>query len=217
MSPMLYGRAAEQHHMTPFAITGSIGELDDPPPIPADNCILYFGRDRDAFGFMSHFHPAPIELDAVNWATAEHFYQAQKSFVEAYRLAIQQAPTPGKAKRLAADPRLPRPKAKHSWFRVHHELPRPDWVTVKLQIMRRVDFAKFTQHPVLAAKLQATGNARLIEDSPHDNYWGTGPDGMGENWAGQVLTEIRDVLNAGPDAVAAHAQQLVRAAAIKDC
>lgn len=31
--------------------------------IPADNRVLYFGRDREAFRFLSHFHPAAIVLD----------------------------------------------------------------------------------------------------------------------------------------------------------
>jgi uncharacterized cupin superfamily protein len=36
----------------------------------------------------------------------------------------------------------------------------------------------------------------LIEDSPSDGFWGTGQDRSGANWAGRVLTEIRDRLKA---------------------
>jgi ribA/ribD-fused uncharacterized protein len=183
-------------------------KADVPRKIPDDHRVMYFERDRAAFGFMSHFHPAPLELDGQTWATAEHFYQAQKSFVHAYRVAIMQAPTPGKAKRLAADPNAPGARAKHSWFRRHDERPRPDWMSVKVQIMRRVDFAKFTQHSELAASLLETKDANLIEDSPYDAFWGIGHDGLGENWAGRVLMEIREVLRGGPDRIAAHALQL---------
>jgi len=70
--------------------------------IPADNRILYFGRDRATFGFLSHFHSAPILLDGEVWPTVEHYYQAQKSPDPAYRQAIRDAATPGRAKRLAA-------------------------------------------------------------------------------------------------------------------
>jgi predicted NAD-dependent protein-ADP-ribosyltransferase YbiA (DUF1768 family) len=42
--------------------------------LPADNRILYFARDRELFGFLSHFHPAPILLDGEVWATVEHYY-----------------------------------------------------------------------------------------------------------------------------------------------
>jgi predicted NAD-dependent protein-ADP-ribosyltransferase YbiA (DUF1768 family) len=65
---------------------------------PSDNRILYFARDRGMFGFLSHFHPAPILLDGEVWPTVEHYYQAQKSFDPAYRQAIRDAGTPGRVK-----------------------------------------------------------------------------------------------------------------------
>jgi ribA/ribD-fused uncharacterized protein len=162
--------------------------------IPADNRILYFARDREALGFLSHFHPAPIEIDGESWPTVEHFYQAQKSFDPAYRQAILKAATPGKAKRLAAPPDAPRRVSAQSWFRKNGALPRSDWHEVKLDIMRRADLAKFTQHPDLARLLAATGTAELVEDSPSEPFWGIGPDGHGMNWAGRVLMEVRERL-----------------------
>src|SRR4051812_27900035 len=113
--------------------------------IPADNRILYYGRDRAAFGFLSHFHPAPVVLDGVTWPTVEHYYQAQKSADPAYREAIRTAVSPGIAKRLAAQPTAPRRASGQSWFRKNNALPRPDWHDAKLDIMRRADLAKFTQ------------------------------------------------------------------------
>jgi ribA/ribD-fused uncharacterized protein len=166
-------------------------------PVPSDNRILYFLRDREVFGFLSHFYPAPVLLDGETWATVEHYYQAQKSFDPAYRQAIRTAVTPGRAKRLAAQPAAPRRVSGQSWFRKHGALPRPDWHHVKLGIMRRGDRAKFAQHPTLAAMLVATGDAELIEDSPSEPYWGVGPDGHGLNWAGRVLMEVRAELLAG--------------------
>jgi ribA/ribD-fused uncharacterized protein len=165
--------------------------------IPDDNRILYFERDRERFGFLSHFHPAPVVLDGESWLTAEHYYQAQKSPDPAYRQAIRTAATPGRAKRLAAPPTAPRRVSQQSWFRKHGVAPRPDWHEVKLDIMRRADLAKFTQHPDLAAMLLATGNAELVEDSTSEPYWGIGPDGQGLNWAGRVLMEVREALRTG--------------------
>ncbi|MBI1386304.1 MAG: DUF1768 domain-containing protein [Rhizobiales bacterium] len=162
-----------------------------PIAIPEDNRILYFGRDREIFRFLSHFHPSPIELDGAVWPTVEHYYQAQKSPAPDYRAAILGAATPGRAKRLAAPPGAPRRISKDSWFKAHDTLPRPDWHDIKLDVMRRADFAKFTQNPDLGALLLATGDAELIEDSPSEPFWGTGPDGAGQNWAGRVLMEIR--------------------------
>jgi N-glycosidase YbiA len=162
--------------------------------IPPDHRILYFARDRDTFGFLSHFWPAPIAIDGQEWPTVEHYYQAQKSADAGYRDAIRQAATPGMAKRLAAQPHAPRRISKHSWFLANQAVPREDWLEVKLDIMRRADGAKFTQHPELAAALLATADSELIEDSPSEPYWGVGRDGQGLNWAGRVLMEIRQKL-----------------------
>lgn len=162
--------------------------------IPADRHILYFGRDRATFGFLSHFWPAPIAIDGEVWPTVEHYYQAQKSADPGYRDAIRQAATPGVAKRLAAPPDTRRRSCRHSWFLANRAVPRQDWFEVKLDIMRRADTAKFTQHPELTAALLATADAELIEDSPFDPYWGVGRDGQGLNWAGRVLMEVRQKL-----------------------
>ena len=159
--------------------------------IPSDNRILYFGRDRDQFSFLSHFHLSPIVIDGENWPTVEHYYQAQKSADPQYKAAIRAAAHPGLAKRLAASPSAPRRISQNSWFRKHGELPRSDWYDVKLDIMRRGDHAKFTQNADLAVLLLATADAELIEDSPADAFWGVGPDGVGLNWAGRVLMEVR--------------------------
>ncbi len=167
--------------------------------IPEDGRILYFARDRAAFGFLSHFFPAEIALDGLTWRTVEHYYQAQKSDDPAYRDAIRSAVSPGMAKRLAAPPAAPRRISAQSWFRKRGLLPRDDWHLVKLDIMRRADRAKFTQHDRLTSLLLDTGDAELVEDSPFEAFWGTGPDGQGENWAGRILMEIRADLRSQAD------------------
>jgi N-glycosidase YbiA len=152
--------------------------------IPADNRILYFARNREMFRFLSHFWPSPTRLDDQDWPTVEHYYQAQKSLDPAYRQAVRQAREPAIAKRLSV-----------SWFKaaVGRE-PRPDWEAIKVDVMRRADEAKYRQNTDLAALLLVTGTAELIEDSPHDAFWGTGADGGGLNWAGRVLMEVREKL-----------------------
>jgi N-glycosidase YbiA len=162
--------------------------------IPADQQILYFSRDRAGFGFLSHFHASPISLDGETWPTVEHFYQAQKSNHPGYRAAIRAAVSPGMAKRLSAQPDAPRRVSQQSWFRKNGATPRADWHEVKLDIMRRADWAKYNQNPELAQMLLATGTAQLIEDSPFEPFWGTGRDGNGQNWAGRVLMEVRERL-----------------------
>jgi N-glycosidase YbiA len=164
------------------------------PPKPPDNRILYFGRDCQELCFLSHFYPSPIEIDGETWPTVEHFYEAQKSVQHPYQQAIRDAETPGMAKRLGNWPAASSRAARGSWFAKHGKLPRADWDRVKLDIMRRADWAKFSRNPDLAELLLATADAELIEDSPSDGFWGIGRDGNGANWAGRVLSEVRDRL-----------------------
>jgi ribA/ribD-fused uncharacterized protein len=95
---------------------------------------------------------------------------------------------------MAAPPDVPRRVSAQSWFRKQGVLPRSDWHEVKLSIMRRADWAKFTQHPDLTELLLAPGNAELVEDSPSEPFWGIGFDGQGGNWAGRILMEVRQKL-----------------------
>ena len=161
---------------------------------PLSRQIRYFERDRDTYGFLSHFWVAEITIDGEVWPTVEHYYQSQKSDDPAYRKAIRQASSPGMAKRYAAPPGAPRRIGRQSWFRKHGSVPRSDWHDVKLDIMRRADWAKFSQHPDLAARLIATGDRELVEDAETEPFWGVGPDGAGLNWAGRILMEIRSRL-----------------------
>ena len=168
-----------------------------PPPIPSDNRILYFQRDREQFLFFSHFHPSPIVLDGETWPTVEHYFQAQRSRDPAYRQAICKEKSPGKVKHLSKSPDdTTRGGKRFSWFRSNHAVPRADWAEVELDVMRKADGAKFTQNPDFSVLLLATGDADLIEDSPWDAFWGIGADGSGLNWAGKILMEIRRELRA---------------------
>jgi ribA/ribD-fused uncharacterized protein len=163
------------------------------PPVPEDGRILFYRRDRPEFGWLSHFHPAPVHMDGQDWPTVEHFYQFHKSLDPRYQRAIRACATAAEAKRCAARPRPGKPD-RGSWFLAHKQDPRPDWMEIKRDLMRRADAAKFAQHPALAAALLATGEAEIVEDSPHDRFWGTGKDWTGENWTGRILMEVRAAL-----------------------
>ncbi len=164
------------------------------PPLPADGRVLFYRRDRAAFGFLSNFHPAAVALDGEHWPTVEHYYQAQKSPDPGYRAAVRSAASPGQAKRLGAAPDGPRRVSQRSWFRRHGRQPRADWDAVKVDVMRKAVRAKFAQHPTLAERLLATTPAELVEDSTTDAFWGVGVDGRGQNWLGRVLMEVRSEL-----------------------
>lgn len=71
---------------------------------------------------------------------------------------------------------------------------RPDWDAAKLAVMRSALAAKFGAHPLAAALLLSTGERGLVEASPHDAFWGAGPDGRGRNHLGRMLQALRDEL-----------------------
>ena len=70
-----------------------------------------------------------------------------------------------------------------------------NWDDVKVGIMRDILRAKVQQHEYVMRKLLATGTRELVEDSWRDDFWGWGPDGLGQNMLGKLWMEIRAELS----------------------
>jgi len=161
-------------------------------PIPSDSNIMFSRRDRDNFGFLSNFYPSKIQINEAVWPDVEHYYQSEKSTDAEYHAVVMNASSPGKAKRLG-DSRIESSKmAKQSWFRKRPDLLRTDWNEIKLLVMKRAIWAKFTQNQDLRKMILATKEAILIEDSQTDSFWGWGRDKNGENNLGKLLMEVRN-------------------------
>ncbi len=147
--------------------------------------IRFYRRDRAEFPFLSNFFPAEVKGDGILWPTSEHYYQACKipewyahpENIKALE-RIRASDKPLDAKRAGKTVKL-----------------RRDWEAKKQFYMTKVLRAKFGQHKDLAEALLDTKTATLIEDSPHDHYWGIGSDGSGKNRLGKLLMELRDDLN----------------------
>ena len=73
---------------------------------------------------------------------------------------------------------------------------RKDWEAVKDSIMHEAVLAKFTQHADLREILLGTGEAKIVEHTANDAYWGDGGDGSGKNMLGQVFMRVREELRA---------------------
>lgn len=125
---------------------------------------------------LSNFHGFhEIILDGASYPTLEHAFQASKTLDPELREAIRRVSTPGRAKGLGRKVPL-----------------RPDWDAIKIDVMRELLRQKFS-YPDLAEALDATGNAELIEGNWWgDRFWGQCPVGVGENWLGRLLMEIRE-------------------------
>jgi ribA/ribD-fused uncharacterized protein len=140
---------------------------------------IHFYRVGDEYGEFSNFAPFPITLDGERWPTTEHYFQAQKFEDGAYRQKIRKANSPMLAARLGRD---------------RKQKLRRDWESVKVGVMRKAVLAKFDQHQELRELLLTTGDARLVEHTENDDYWGDGGDGTGKNMLGRILMEVRESL-----------------------
>jgi N-glycosidase YbiA len=141
--------------------------------------VIQFYSVTDEYGEFSNFAPYPITIDGLRYPTSEHFFQAQKMVEAQDREAIRRAKTPAEAAAMGRD---------------RKRTLRRDWDSVKVSVMRRALDAKFRQHPVLRDLLRSTNDARLVEHTENDAYWGDGGDGRGQNKLGTLLMELREAL-----------------------
>lgn len=131
---------------------------------------------RGAYRFLSNFYDAPVTYLGVTYANNEAAFQAQKCTDNTVKAMFARL-NPSEAKRLGRNVQL-----------------RPDWETVKYDIMYEVCKAKFEQNDDLREMLLNTGDAYLEEGNTwNDRCWGT-CRGVGENHLGKILMKIRDEL-----------------------
>jgi ribA/ribD-fused uncharacterized protein len=136
-----------------------------------------FYRIDEEYGCFSNFAAYPLFLSGSEWPTSEHYFQAQKFSGTEHEEAVRLAQTPMIAARMGRDRTKPL---------------RPDWEQVKDDIMRAAVLAKFQQHEDIREILMATGDAKIVEHTTNDAYWGDGGDGKGKNMLGRILMEVRE-------------------------
>jgi ribA/ribD-fused uncharacterized protein len=129
------------------------------------------------FRFLDNFYPHRQRWAAEGiWVdTVEHAFQASKSLDPRMRRLIALADSPARAKALGRSCAL-----------------RPDWDAIKLDVMRDLLVEKFAPGSDLHARLLATAPRPLVEGNTWgDRIWGQDPVGVGSNWLGRLLMEIR--------------------------
>ena len=92
------------------------------------------------YAFLSNFYPATVFYETRKYPSAEHAFQAAKTWKHEEIIKIQNAPTPGKAKRLGRKCTL-----------------RPDWEEVKDDIMYKIVKDKF----VMLVEAQSSWNPNI--------------------------------------------------------
>jgi hypothetical protein len=68
---------------------------------------------------------------------------------------------------------------------------RPDWGSVKVNVMALILRKKLEQHQEVRNALMRSGDEKIVEDSPTDDFWGRGEDGGGQNQLGKLWMQIR--------------------------
>lgn len=136
-------------------------------------CIDLF---REEYEFLSNFYPAKMEFEGIVYHNSEAVYQAQKCKNPEDKLLFANMYA-NEAKRFGRKVET-----------------REDWDEVKVDLMRKIVEAKFSQHPELAVRLLETGNRPLKEgNSWGDVFWGIDhKTGEGENHLGQILMKLRE-------------------------
>jgi len=150
----------------------------------SDHNTINFYSVGDEFGEFSNFAPFPVRIDGKRWPTSEHYFQAQKFDGDEHLEAIRKAKSPMIAARMGRSRKRPL---------------RKDWESVKVSIMRKAVLAKFNQHENLCEVLLSTGNAKIVEHTTNDSYWGDGGNGSGKNMLGQILMQVRKQLRSKPE------------------
>jgi len=131
------------------------------------------------YNFLSNFAPCDISYEGITYLSAEAAFQAAKCADKQNRFKFQHL-EPGEAKRLGKKINL-----------------RPDWITVKVDIMREIIQIKFSSNSDFKEKLLKTEDAELIEGNTwHDNFWGSCECDRcnhkpGKNMLGNLLMEYR--------------------------
>ena len=133
-------------------------------------------RFIDEFQFLSNFYTSTIKVNGKTYMSVEHAHQAHKTLEPGMHETVRTAKTAALAKRLG------------------QAVPvRPDWESVKVDLMREFVRKKF-ESPFLAALLLATNDAELI----NVNFWNDTHFGIcrgkGSNLLGKILMEVRDEL-----------------------
>ena len=131
---------------------------------------LFAGKYR----FLSNFFIVDVFYNGRRYVSSEHAYQAAKADNPVLHNHIADLQTAGAAKRAGGTIDV-----------------REGWHEDKLDIMMELVETKFRQNKDLMDLLIETGDAELIEGNNHnDTFWGT-CDGLGSNYLGRILMNVR--------------------------
>ena len=149
--------------------------------------MIVFGKERDYivhdesqikgfFGdyrFLSNFELGDVIYEGIKYPSSENAYQAAKSLNLEIRNQFVNI-SPNESKKLGRKIDV-----------------REDWEEVKYGIMYQIVLDKFSRNYELGDLLIETGD-KYLEETNHwkDKVWGVF-DGVGKNWLGKILMDVR--------------------------
>jgi ribA/ribD-fused uncharacterized protein len=156
------------------------GEETEMTAVVAVPEIRFYRASEKPYGAFSSLYRRAMVFEDREFDCAERAYQYGKPRKPAVRDWLMAAPSPSLLAMAA--------HGLYVWDVV------PNWSSTKVDRMRAVTLAKFTQHDDLRALLLSTGDARLVEstetDNPTNRFWGE-VNGVGKNTMGLILMETR--------------------------
>lgn len=134
--------------------------------------------EREFYCF-SNFSSFQVKWKGRIWQTSEHAYQASHFLETAPELVAE----------------IFMAKSAHEAFKIAKtnvdKVPK-DWEEKKIVTMEEIVRCKLEQNPYVMHKLMQTGNRKIVEDSPKDDFWGWGPNQDGRNELGKIWMKLRD-------------------------
>lgn len=145
--------------------------------LDTDERVYFYEQE---FYVLSNFSAFEIMWKGILFNTSEHVYHWEKfAGMEPIQDAMLQSRSAHEAFKLAE--------------KFYYFLP-DDWNSRRVVVMKEILLTKVAQHEYVHRKLVESGDRELIEDSWRDDFWGTGPNGNGQNMLGKLWMEIRSEL-----------------------
>lgn len=162
---------------------------------------------KDTYRWLSNFYLSPVKYEGIWFPCSENAYQAKKSshlsneeiarYIGAENMVKYQLSLDMKNLGYYYFSKIKPSEAK----KMGKTIPaRPDWETIKVDVMKDIIRLKFTQSSKLKTRLLATGDEELVEGNLwHDNFWGNCTCSKcrsikGTNMLGKILMEVREEL-----------------------
>lgn len=143
-----------------------------------DDAVYFF---TPSFHTLDNFSAHQVNIWGIKFSTAEHAYQYKKFSINHPEISQQilLASSPEAAKKVSDANKQYQPET---------------WKDEKVVVMEEILRTKVQQHEDVREALKRSGKRTIIENSPFDGFWGSGPNGDGKNMVGKIWMEIRGSL-----------------------